>query len=140
MNIDNLLISFFTDPFDSDGLLKKTNMHLSGTDETMIGFSYQGNSFKSISGIISGSPLVGDGSIYYNVSKENASSYITNFPDKKLTIPSFTRQFVGYWLTAANGKGAYDGFQVLQVKFDRTNAAAFIKSTNRLFGKNLKLK
>ena len=138
-NIDNLLISYFTNPIDSDGMLKKTNMHLL-SNESMISFSYKGKSFSSIKGITSGSPNVGDGSIYYNVPKDNASSYITNFPDKERTFPSFTRKFVGYWLTASNGKGAYEGFQVLQVKFNHENASNFIKASNRLFKKNLKMR
>lgn len=139
-NIDRLIITFFNCELDNDLMSKKTDMSLDGYYSKVIGFSYKGNTFHSIKGVVSGSKNVGEGTIYYSVLPENSKAYVTRIPDKKITIPSYNRKFTGYWLTAANGLGAYEGFSILQIKFDYQNAVNFINSVNNLFGKNYSIR
>ena len=140
-NIDDLLISYFTEQKDVDGGIKKKSMYLDNYTEKIISFSYKGTTFQSIKGIASNSKMVGDGTLYHSVgNKKNSYSFVHRVPESEITIPSFQRQFRGYWLLASNGLGAYNGYLTLQIKFDRANAEQFLNSINNLFGCSFQIK
>lgn len=133
-NIDNLIITYFTNSSDADGRIRHVDMSLK--EKGLISFSYNGLSFSSIKGVGPGHSAIGDGTLFYSVDTKNAQSYIIRFPEKETALASYHRKFKGYWLLAANGIGSNEGFLTLQIKFDRTNACRFLKSVNHLFGKN----
>ena len=140
-NIDDLLISYFTDQKDGDGDIKKKSMYLDNYTGKIISFSYKGTTFQSIKGIASNSKMVGDGTLYNSVgNKENSYSFVHRLPESEITIPSHQRQFRGYWLLASNGLGIYNGYSTLQIKFDRANAEQFLNAINNLFGYSFQVK
>ena len=133
-HIDNLLIRHYRNLYTS---------YYTGEDVTarecfyfdvrpgMYDFEYNGQNFSSLKGIANGS--------YYNAfdNKPNSILHVERLPQNKPIIRTgYYLSNSGYMMVLSNDTKSTEGYEGVQVNFDKTNAAKFQDAVNKLLMKN----
>jgi len=150
-SVDNLLISYGKYlKRDEDGgtevaFQRPTDISVEGGKPGKYIFSYQGNSFKSLS---TGSffSVTSNNTINYRGVVINGSTnvIVDRFPTYSKPFGGYNQgnddgMLSGYYLTSTS-TGLHNSYNHIVVRFDKKNAQCFIQSFNNLFHTNLSVK